>query len=94
MSPVESRGRPHLPAEGHRWRTTTRGRDPDTVRIYEIELYGKKTTVTPPAPGGLHTIDPTEMTVNSNPGQKGQFTATVTGSDDNTVTWIHYWQHQ
>lgn len=27
------------------------------------------------------------MTVNSNPGQKGQFTATVTGSDDNTVTW-------
>ncbi len=47
----------------------------DTVRIYEIELYGKKTTVTPPAPEVSITIDPTEMTVNSNPGQKGQFTA-------------------
>ena len=60
---------------------------PDTIRIFEIELYGKKTTAPQPVEKVGITIDPTELTVNSNPGQKGQFTATVTGSDDVTVTW-------
>ena len=32
-------------------------------------------------------IDPTELTVDNKPGQKGQFTAIVTGTDDMTVTW-------
>ena len=34
------------------------------------------------------TIDPTELKVSADPGQKGQFTATVNGAeDDETVTW-------
>lgn len=33
------------------------------------------------------TIDPAELVVDPNPGQKGQFTAIVEGAEDETVTW-------
>ena len=40
------------------------------------------------APEITVTIDPTELKVSADPGQKGQFTATVNGAeDDETVTW-------
>lgn len=58
---------------------------PDTLRVYEIEVFGKK-DVTPPASISV-SISPETMEVNSNPGQKGQFTATVTGTDNIDVEW-------
>lgn len=40
------------------------------------------------APNITVKVDPTELKVDSNPGQKGQFTAIVEGAeDDETVTW-------
>lgn len=58
---------------------------PDTVRIYEIEVFGKK-DATPPATVTV-SITPETMEVDSNPGQKGQFTATVSGSENIDVVW-------
>ena len=59
---------------------------PDTLRIYEIEVFGKR-GATPPAEEITVTIAPETMEVESTPGQKGQFTATVTGTDNVDVTW-------
>ena len=58
---------------------------PDTVRVYEIEVFGKK-DVTPPATVTV-SITPETMEVDSNPGQKGQFTAAVSGSENIDVVW-------
>lgn len=58
---------------------------PDTVRIYEIEVFGKQADV--PTEEITVTISPETMEVNSNPGQKGQFTAVVTGTDNVEVEW-------
>ncbi len=59
---------------------------PDTLRIFEIEVFGKRGT-TPPAEEITVSIAPETMEVESTPGQKGQFTATVTGTDNVDVTW-------
>lgn len=59
---------------------------PDTLRIFEIEVFGKRGT-TPPAEEITVSIAPETMQVESTPGQKGQFTATVTGTDNVDVTW-------
>ena len=58
---------------------------PDTLRIYEIEVYGKKAGA--PAEEIAVSITPETMKVERTPGQKGQFTATVTGTDNVEVTW-------
>ncbi len=59
----------------------------DATRIFEIRLYGYETEYPQPAEQVKVTVSPTELTVVGTPGQKGQFTATVTGAEDTTVTW-------
>ena len=55
----------------------------DCVRIYELELYAQGQTTQEVTV----TVEPKTMTVDANPGQKGQFTAVVTGTDNTDVTW-------
>lgn len=54
------------------------------VRIYELELYAYQESSVPDVE---ITVTPSELRVDGNPGQKGQFTAVVTGTDDVAVTW-------
>ena len=61
-----------------------------TSKIDESKSATATVTVTEEivAPEITVTIDPTELKVSADPGQKGQFTATVNGAeDDETVTW-------
>ena len=59
----------------------------DASRVYEIRLYGFDAKYPEPAEEVKVTIDPPEMTVVGTPGQKGQFSATVTGAEDTSVVW-------
>ena len=61
-----------------------------TSKIDETKSATATVTVTEEivAPEITVTVDPAELKVSSDPGQKGQFTATVDGAeDDTTVTW-------
>ena len=55
------------------------------VRLYELELYGVKSELPPPEI--TISITPETMQVNTIPGQKGQFTATVEGTSNVDVSW-------
>ncbi len=61
-----------------------------TSKLDETKSASATVTVTDEivVPDITVTIDPAELVVNANPGQKGQFTAIVEGAeDDETVTW-------
>ena len=60
-----------------------------TSKLDETKSANATVTVTDEivAPDITVTIDPAELVVDANPGQKGQFTAIVEGAEDETVTW-------
>ena len=60
-----------------------------TSKLDETKSASATVTVTDEivAPDITVTIDPAELVVDANPGQKGQFTAIVEGAEDETVTW-------